>query len=519
MIALGIVLFVLGMLLFLASLRGRVVSRGQFCRSCKFDLAGLDLASTQAKCPECGSEVHQESARRTLLRRRSRLGLAAATLLLIGSITTLGVWSSGNASVILGVMPDSIVLQLADMSMDAALDELVIRVSRVPNPMTADQIDRSIKIGLEHQADLLVGFDPRWGEVLSIACIRGKMTTEQLKQYMLYGLSADVLIRDRVRQGAEKIDALMRFSPSRLQALNNADTGYVVQARWIADGVVDKPARLTKDSHGFVAIVSIPGIGFWNNSGPYPIVPTADALNGDIGTMLSVYTEFDLVLSAAPESMIEAFNAPVQHLEEDLVLGRFRVDHEVKIIHPDEPIVPLIDDPELAELAYDAIMVLPVRVVENLPAAQPKNRMLVLSMSTQTLNLPETIAFRVFLRFDDEELEIENWVTNGPHSGTHMSGLQWGINPNEPGQFEYADELTKRLIERGHVDVILRTDADLAQYMPEIKQVLDLTMIFKDVPTQPATNVSTMSSSSADKRIKGKLFKEEPNLSDSVQSP
>lgn len=518
MITLGIILFVLGSLLFFFAWRGRVAARGQFCRSCKFDLAGLDIDSSIAKCPECGSEVHQESARRKLLRRRSRLGLAAATLLLIGSITTLGVWSSGNASVILGVMPDSIVLQLTDIGMDAALDELVIRVSRSPNPMTPNQINRATEMGLANQSDLLVGFDPRWGEVLYITCVAGQMSDEQLKNYMLNGVTVDVLIRDRVHQGANKVNALMKISTARMDAVIGGYTGYSVTAKWVADGVVDQPARKSSPSFSPSALVSAPGAGGWHmNSAPSPIVPTGGALNGEIGSKLLVYTEYELVLSASSDQYPASLNIPPQSFEGKLVLGRYTVEHEVEIIDPDEPIVPLIDDPELAELAYDAIMVLPVRVVQHLPADQKKSRMLALSMSTQTLNLPETIAFRVFIRFDDEELEIGRWINQGPQSGTHMTGVQWGVDPNEP----YAHELTKRLIERGRVDVILRTDADLAQYMPEIKQVLDLTMIFKDVPTEPATNVSTMSSSSADKWIKGEQLKQlkEMNNADAEQSP
>ncbi len=46
----------------------QIAARGQICRECRFNLAGLDLESFDAKCPECGSEIHHEAARSPILR-------------------------------------------------------------------------------------------------------------------------------------------------------------------------------------------------------------------------------------------------------------------------------------------------------------------------------------------------------------------------------------------------------------------------------------------------------------------
>lgn len=516
MIALGIVLFVLGLSLFLIAWRGRVVARGQFCRKCKFDLAGLDIDSSAAKCPECGCEIHQESARRKLLRRRSRLGLAAAALLLIGSITTLGVWSSGNASVILGVMPDSIVLQLTDIGMDAALDELVIRVSRVPNPMTSDQLDHAIESGLKHQADLLVRFDPRWGEILLLMCVDDKMADEQLKQYMFNGLSVDVLIRDRVHQGSDKIDALMKVMPSRFQSLTGGYTGHIVERKRLADGIVGEPWEAREVLNSFGVLIHVPAGGWGSSSGPVPIVPSGDALDGKIGEQVLAFTEFELVLSPASGQFPPALNMPVQNREDKLVVGRYIFEHEVEIIDPDEPIVPEVHDPELALLAAEALGILPIKILADIPEMDPKQRESVLSMSTQAVNLPEDIALRAYIRLDDgEEIRFGQWVSQ-IHIGYMGSGIQWSIGDQER---DSVIEFTQRMIEQGHVDVIFRTDAKLVEYQPQVKQVIDLTIIFEDVPVESAESVSGMSSSSGDTWIKGKIFKEEPNASDPVQSP
>jgi len=312
MIIFSIVLVVLGFVIFLLAMRGRVVARGAFCKKCRFDLAGLDLESALAKCPECGRGVGDRADRRVVLRRKSRWGLGLASILLLGGVGTLGFWASGNASVILKPMPDWAVVGLTEMGMDAALDELVVRVSRVPNPMSGSQISKAIEAGLAHQADVVAAFDPRWGEVLYVACVERYMSGEQLKQYMLLGVSSDVLIRDRVHRGANKVDVLMKITPARMNALTGGYTGYSVSRKWIADGVVDQRARKWSSTFGPLALVSAtkPG-GWWTNSAPTPIVPTGGALNGKVGSKLMVYTEYELVLSAASDQYPASLNIPV----------------------------------------------------------------------------------------------------------------------------------------------------------------------------------------------------------------
>jgi hypothetical protein len=505
MILIAIALFVIGFVLLVFAWRGRVVARGQFCRKCRFDLAGLDLDSPESKCPECGRGVQQTAARRTLVRRRSRLGLALSAMLLLGGVGTLGFWASGNASVILQSMPDWAVVGLTDLGMDAALDELVVRVSKVPSTMSASRLSHVIDAGLTHQANLVVGFDPRWGEVLYVACVNGQMSDDQLKQYMLNGVSVDVLIRDRVHQGANKVDALMKISPTRSNALSGGYTGYTVSTKWVGDGVLNQPARKSSSSFGPSALVSVSGQGgWWVNSAPMPIVPTGGALDGEIGSKLTVYTEYDLVLMASSDGFPASLNIPAQKLEDNLVLGRFRIEHEVEIIDPSEPIVLAVDDPELAQRTCEAMGISAIHLLRVVPDPEPGLRTKILSISTHSLNLPANIALQAYLRLDDgQEIEFGQWTTKGS-GGDFLSGISWSVDNTNAQSHAEVQAILDKMIEQGKVDVIFRTDAALAEFSPEIAQVIDLTVIFEDLPIELRDDLSRMSSSSADDWIKGR---------------
>ncbi|MGV6814741.1 MAG: hypothetical protein ACWA5W_07025, partial [Phycisphaerales bacterium] len=112
MIVFGIILGAVGFILLIIALRGRVTHRGQFCKNCKFDLAGLKLESADAKCPECGSGIHDESARRSQLRRVSRIGVVISAIVLLVGTSGVIAGATGKTGSIIAAMPDPVVLWL-----------------------------------------------------------------------------------------------------------------------------------------------------------------------------------------------------------------------------------------------------------------------------------------------------------------------------------------------------------------------------------------------------------------------
>lgn len=434
--------------------------------------------------------------------------------MLIASITTLGVWSSGNASVILGVMPDSIILQLADMDMDAALDELVIRVSRVPNPMTPSQINRATKMGLAHQANLLVGFDPRWGEVLYLACAQNQMSDEQISAYLLAGIQIDMLMRDRVHQGADKLDCFMEISPGRFEALTGGQVGYTVQAKWVADGIVGEPTRKYSESGAIAAQVRAPSGGWWSTGAPYPIHPTGAGFDQPIGTKVRAYLQYDFIIEYVGDRY---GNAGAIGLREDepsdgkIILDRITVEQDVEIIDPAEPIVETIEDPKIAKLAAESLSMSSIRVKKTLPEPEYQNFLIPLSISRESRSLPESISLRVYIRLKNgQEVEIGSWVNQDPSGGQHGSGLMWRVNPKEKGQeeLERIQEIIDELIEAGKADLILRTDPDLARGNPRIKQVIGFSMIIEDVAVKVVEDQTSIYSSQSGDWFKGKVLNE-----------
>ena len=482
MILIGIILIVLGLGVVLMSWRGRVVARGAFCKECRFDLAGLDLGQPDSKCPECGGDISKDPQRRTQLRKKSRLGLAGALILLIVGLGTLGLWMSGNASKVISLMPDRVVIQLTEMGVDAALDELVTRVSSIKKTLSASQINGIINEGLTHQSDLLVGFDPRWGEILGLMCVDGYMSEQQLKQYMLNGIDCTPLIRTRVQQGADRVDCLMQLSPSRFNGLTGITTGYLISVRRITDGIVGDPSRAESDSPGMSAYIRVSsGAGRWVSSGPLPIVPTNQGLDQEIGTTIRVYIEYALTLQPTGGT-----------LEDAIELGTFRDEQDVLIIDPSESIVSVIDDEEIINRGVQAISIHQIKARTALPDPSVGQRTSLLGISIQMNELPESLAFRAYLRLENgKEQFISQFVTYGPQSGTMGSGIQLSLNTDPTlaaDQIAFVEEL-KAL---GKADVILRLDPTLAEPNPDIDQVINMSLIFEDIPVVLADETSMM---------------------------
>src|SRR3954471_22381792 len=57
MILLGCFILVIGLVLTIVGVRGRVFGEAPFCRACGFNLRGRDETSTSPRCSECGAEL------------------------------------------------------------------------------------------------------------------------------------------------------------------------------------------------------------------------------------------------------------------------------------------------------------------------------------------------------------------------------------------------------------------------------------------------------------------------------
>ncbi|MBL4809842.1 MAG: hypothetical protein JKY43_07285 [Phycisphaerales bacterium] len=471
MIIIGIAFFVIGLLMLLFAWRGRIFAQGQFCRKCKFDLEGSPIDTQGNKCPECGQPIHTQSSRRITLRRSSRLGLTLAIVLMASGIAALWLGSSGKTSIFFGFLPDSTILWLSEQGVDEALDELAGRITSTTNPIPAEFHIRAIELALVHQADTSQPWNPRWGEVLSLSFGNPIMTDDQMKQYVRNGTNMSAQIRNRVRQGADAVDITVTSSPGRISAQNHNETGYWIQTQLVRSGVVgDKPRKFYGDDqsmHNFY----IPKHGS-SSSSPYrnTINPFGTGFDREPGSQVQVYVEYELVIRGLGLG----------------VVGEYRTEQSILIIAQDEDVVSTFKDPELAQKFCDSIQISPVRILKNIPEPTSNFGIRALGIRLKFDGILASVAMQPFLRFDDGELiELNNnWTQQGPNPALKGSGAYLAATYYDAAMYERVAIITQRIIDQGHIDIVFKTDASLAEWKPGIDRVLDFTLVFENIPIE-----------------------------------
>ena len=335
MIKLTAALLCVAVILVAIALRGRVNQRGVFCRRCKFDLAGIDTNTTQARCPECGSDVSSASARRTSLRRRSPLMLGVASVLILLSVALLGFGVSGKSSIVLGWLPDETVLWLTEQGMGEALDELVVRVSDAADPLPDELWKRAIEDALTHQADQSQVWDPRWGEVLSVSFGNPLMTDAQMEQYIGNGFQVEAVIRDRVHRAEEWVDVTLTPKATRISSLNYNNTAYYLAIRPITAGVVGEEPFSYRSNDGFLTNFAISSYGSYMVPWSGQIKPTETGFDVEPGTEVPVFIEYELKL--------------IESGRMSYLAGHYRSEQSVLVLPEHEPIVPLFMSIQFAD--------------------------------------------------------------------------------------------------------------------------------------------------------------------------
>lgn len=466
MILIGLIISIVGLILLILSWRGRVVASGQYCRACRFDLAGLDIEISEAKCPECGNEVHQESARRTTSRQRSQLGVVLTSVMVMIGVLTLAFGASGKTGIILGHLPDTTIFWLNDLGLDEALDELVVRVSRTTNPIADELLARAIEDALAHQADLTQVWDPRWGEVLAVSFGNPVMTDDQMLQYLRNGLEITAEIRDRVYQGDQGVNLKIKTVSSRMSAMNLHDTGYWLFNKPVEGGVIGQPAHHYMKNAGLGTNFVLHRRGGpnlpWSGT-----LPVGSGFDVDPGTLVPLYFEYELKFS------------------EIGVIGHYRSEQMVMVLAPEDPVVPSFIDAQMAKQFCESISISTVRVLDPIPDADPMSGHFVLAIRTQFSPLPASTAFDVFLRFNNGDLvSIGSWVNQAPHAKRLGGVIAWPKKVFSAEIRAQAAPVIERLIAQGQVDVVMRSNPSLADSIPGIDRVLDVSLEFVDISVE-----------------------------------
>jgi hypothetical protein len=460
--------FILGVL----SCRGTVVQRGQFCKCCRFDLSGLSTNEDDC-CPECGSTIHLESSRRTTRRSAHRLGLIAAGIMMcigVGAIS-FSVW--GNPAAVYAQLPNSLLMQGVYLGSNEALDEASARYSTSPE-FSKVYGDRLIKHALSKQADVTQPWDPRIGELLAYAWASDQFSDEQLVSYLNHAIQINVLIRDRVQQGSKGIRCTVDVYSNRIHSINPITSGTSLEIGLLSTHIEGDRTRYSSD-HEIQSSLGSFGLNVpaqsssWELGGHLRIESSEGEIEYEVGEKVQVTVEFELRL------------VDTQTREETLY-KTMTVRELVEVISKDEPIVGTVVDESLVQQMCKTFQISNIHAVNALSNDhQSWNPIFGFSSFTKQ-GFPVAIALRAYLAIDGQELEIGRFVQKQSGEGAVGSSFTWNADPENPDEFENAQQVLRRIHEIGKADIVYRTDPIIAEGSPAINEVLDLELIFRDVP-------------------------------------
>lgn len=474
MLVLIIALTLASLSLLVIGFRGRIAQRGVFCGKCRFDLCGVDLASSGALCPECGRAVHDPMAQRMSLRRRSRPMLIVGGLLLLVSIGLGGVLASGNAAAIYARMPDRVVAQGALWGSDDALAEAVARLG-APDVTMADAIRRRlIEHALDRQGDRTRAWDPAWGDVLAISLFDESLSDDQLRRYLTQGSRLSARVRDRVYPGAQEIGFRVEHVKDRLGAASGGGaTQYTISRQILGQGVLTddteplaQPEPMTAGQA--VRINSSSGISSYVSSGR--ISATSEALSQPPGTIVPVYIDYQITVYDPQRDVV-------------ILNDAHRFEQSVTIVDPSRPIVELVKNDAMAQPACQAVRVGELEVRLEPSDLHGGGVVQFLTVALQSGRVPEAISGRMMLVIDDQEIPIGGTIFESS-MGSFGTIISWSVLESDEEAMRQARAAHRVLLERETASLILRPDPDAALLNPSVDRILDVSILFRDVAVE-----------------------------------
>lgn len=470
MIILSIGTCILAMAILAVALRGRIIQRGTFCRKCRFDLCGLDLGDQAMKCPECGSPVADTAQRRATLRARSKPLLAVAVLLLLLGTSGLYVSVFVDSNILYSYLPDRAVIALAQQGNSVALDEVVTRWS-TSGEFNQEQQFELIRTALELQADRTMAWDPRWGQLLRDSIEAQRLSDEQLIAFVTNGYTHKVELRDNIRQGDDRVPYTLKTVGDRVLTtfggvMPYEHGGYI--SAWGIKGndpirEYDPPRRMMP-----MVLQGPESNDHWMRS-TLPIVQ--GMTDAPIGSQISIYIDIRVLLRdpERPEAIHDR---------------TIRQEHTMTVVAPEEPIVMTTSNATDMQRQLDAIKISPVCTAEY-PSSGPSNGTIHFAAFTLIADdLPTALAMRVSFRFGDDVVPVGTFALRTDPGERFAERVAWSVPTSDRPAVE---EMIKRhavLLEAERIDVIMHPDPDLAIVNPEILEVFDSPLIFRDIPVR-----------------------------------
>lgn len=469
MLWLGLTIAFIGLVMLAIGVRGRVVSRGVFCRQCRFDRAGLEPA---AACPECGQSPETAKGPRPYLRQARRRTIAASvTIVLCGSALLL-LARPTNAAKVWASLPDSIVLGLQRAGSDRALSEIINRLERVP-PLDEGTWSELIERGLAHQADADVPWDPRWGDVLACAVLSGRMSEAQVGRYLDNGLDVEIRIRDRAAAGERQVGFASTVMYRRISVRSPAFAGNSgLMLRSLIAELSVSPSMEKR----------------WHRRGSWA---TSLSIPRDNKQSSSTRSKLTLTRSLDDSAWNHAAGIEIQlELENAGRSTPVRAEQQVRKLRAGQPVVRVIEDEAAASEIAAGMGAAPLRL-KRLDAdawRTARERIGVVPIQLEG-NRPHAISGVLFLEFEGAEYRLGGFHAD-KGSGTTWVTSQW--KPTESDVDRLAG-VVERVLAAGMVTLVMRTDPEDAADNPFIDEVVQISARFEGVEVieDPEANHST----------------------------
>jgi hypothetical protein len=326
-----------------------------------------------------------------------------------------------------------------------------------------------IQHALDVQADKLLVWDPRWGELLRNAIESRQLSDEQLIAFVLNGYTYRVALPEKIRQGEDKVAWTLITDADRVRSTWGGVLPYKLGAKITSWGVEGNSPIAELEPPRYTPPLVLQGPesnrdwvrSYFRGAHQLSVAPT--------GTEVEIFVEYRvrLIDPDQPEPIMDRV---------------IRQGHTLKIVGEQDEIVTRNRDTRVTGQVLEALNLTPMYIADDLTLGENKYQLVIAQTTMHTSELPVPIAMRVTIRIDDEEIELDRFSVKTQKGSGFGELLTWRIMPPDQSAINAARPAYEKLLDAVQVDIVMRPDPEFARENPEITEIADVVLIFRDVP-------------------------------------
>ena len=474
---------------------GRVVANGLFCQKCDYDLDVIRDQLPFARCPECGMEFGPGVSPKSELRKKRKWLYVLAAVLVLIPIAVGYTRSSGGKAVIYSALPDSMVVNIALGGDYTALGELMGRAIVPPGASQLDDelwdmiiehvlLDLEQAFALDRESRTFVDF--RWGELLIDAIKNRRLKNEQLIRYVTDVMDYQIELPSRLSHDSDQMYYKSLHFTGVASAVRNEAVRdqFVFEIMLLEVGVSGQNEAIPLNTQvckmGLLA--SGPGTDNVDKVPNYgKIEGVAALLAGRDSDLIEFYSH----------SRVSIYDGVTSELIASKELMKY---HPCQVL-PREMAIPELIAADDVRLAYcDRMDLGKVNVHadtrwESLPdEGEP---VISIGVSFPLRDIEYGIALDVLVRVGDETMHIGTCVRSPLFQDMYSYRVVTLNAPplGSPDRMRMI-EFINTMLDAGQVEVLLRTNPELAIGYPGIDGVVDFRATFQYVGVQSGNRAS-----------------------------